>query len=81
LFLYKHVPDAPLGWVEQFERTRRPSPIRTRLFSDHFYTKLRPLFFATDQPSRDSGIWVALAGGVSLPPPRRTPARVLHDDL
>lgn len=25
LFLYKHVLNAPLGWVEQFERARRPS--------------------------------------------------------
>lgn len=25
LFLYKHVLDAPLGWVEQFERAHRPS--------------------------------------------------------
>jgi integron integrase len=25
LFLYKHVLDAPLDWVEQFERARRPS--------------------------------------------------------
>jgi hypothetical protein len=60
LFLYKHVLDAPLGWVEQFERARRPSgqtPSATNRWKvehgESTTRRVRPCFI---------GLWMISAG-------------------